>query len=83
MSMKGLSASATRVGTACTVRCAVDVRASKRTEELKELREMSSEAIEKAVVDLKGELFLLRAKRATRLEFKPSDFGRINKKVRC
>ncbi|GJP49518.1 hypothetical protein CLOM_g8718 [Closterium sp. NIES-68] len=42
---------------------------------------MGSAEIEQAVVDLKGELFLLRAKQATRLEFKPSEFGRIHTRV--
>lgn len=57
------------------------VRAAKREEELKEIRAMSNSDIEQAVVDLKGELFLLRARQATRLEFKASEFGRIRKRV--
>ncbi|CAI5511272.1 unnamed protein product [Closterium sp. Naga37s-1] len=61
---------------------AVRVSAVKKQEELSEIRGMGTAEIEQAVVDLKGELFLLRAKQATRLEFKPSEFGRIHKRVR-
>ncbi|CAI5499161.1 unnamed protein product [Closterium sp. Naga37s-1] len=59
---------------------AVRVSAVKKQEELTEIRGMGTAEIEQAVVDLKGELFLLRAKQATRLEFKPSEFGRIHKR---
>ncbi|CAI5943251.1 unnamed protein product [Closterium sp. NIES-65] len=60
---------------------AVRVSAVKKQEELAEIRGMGTAEIEQAVVDLKGELFLLRAKQATRLEFKPSEFGRIHKRA--
>lgn len=58
------------------------VHAAKREEELTEIRGMSTSEIEQAVFDLKGELFLLRARQATRLEYKASEFGRIRKRVR-
>eukprot|EP00475_Leptophrys_vorax_P043331 TRINITY_DN8310_c0_g1_i1.p1 TRINITY_DN8310_c0_g1~~TRINITY_DN8310_c0_g1_i1.p1 ORF type:complete len:162 (-),score=9.30 TRINITY_DN8310_c0_g1_i1:179-664(-) len=59
----------------------VAVRAVRKADELKEIRAMSTADIEQNVVDLKGELFLLRAKQATRLEFKGSEFGRIHKRI--
>jgi len=54
---------------------------AKREEELVEVRKMSDEDINLTVVDLKGELFLLRTKQATRQEFRSSEFRRIRKNV--
>jgi large subunit ribosomal protein L29 len=42
---------------------------------------MSQEEINETVIDLKGELFLLRTKKATRQEYKSSEFRRMRKQV--
>jgi ribosomal protein L29 len=60
----------------------VVVNMAQREEELGTIRKMSDEDINQTVVDLKGELFLLRTKQATRQEFKSSEFRRIRKNVR-
>jgi large subunit ribosomal protein L29 len=57
------------------------VRMAKREQELEEIRAMETEKLEEEVVDLKGELFLLRLKRSARQEFKSSEFGRMRKRV--
>ncbi|VAI61163.1 unnamed protein product [Triticum turgidum subsp. durum] len=57
------------------------VRMAKREQELEEIRAMETENLEQEVVDLKGELFLLRLKRSARQEFKSSEFGRMRKRV--
>ncbi|KAL5211604.1 hypothetical protein ABZP36_022451 [Zizania latifolia] len=57
------------------------VRMAKREQELEEIRTMPTEKIEEEVVDLKGELFLLRLKRSARQEFKSSEFGRMRKRI--
>ncbi|EEF29538.1 50S ribosomal protein L29, chloroplastic [Ricinus communis] len=54
---------------------------SKRQEELKEIREMSTEQINEEVVDLKGELFMLRLQKSARNEFKSSEFRRMRKRI--
>lgn len=56
-------------------------RMAKREQELEEIRAMPTEKIEEEVVDLKGELFMLRLKRSARQEFKSSEFGRMRKRV--
>eukprot|EP00245_Coleochaete_scutata_P008019 TRINITY_DN23911_c0_g1_i1.p1 TRINITY_DN23911_c0_g1~~TRINITY_DN23911_c0_g1_i1.p1 ORF type:complete len:167 (-),score=41.52 TRINITY_DN23911_c0_g1_i1:358-822(-) len=53
----------------------------KRADDLIEIRSLSTEDINSKVLDLKAELFLLRAKQATRAEFKPSDFRDARKKI--
>ncbi|XP_050208300.1 50S ribosomal protein L29, chloroplastic [Mercurialis annua] len=57
------------------------VMMSKRLEELKKIREMSTEQIQEEVIDLKGELFMLRLQRSARNEFKSSEFRRMHKRV--
>ncbi|KAK1361740.1 50S ribosomal protein L29, chloroplastic [Heracleum sosnowskyi] len=57
------------------------VKMSKKDEELKEIRSLSTEEIQEQVVDLKGELFMLRLQRSARNEFKSSDFRRMRKRV--
>lgn len=57
------------------------VMMAKRQQELADVRKMSDEDINLTVVDLKGELFLLRTKQATRQEYKSSEFRRIRKQV--
>lgn len=57
------------------------VAMAKREQELEEIRAMTTEKIEEEVVDLKGELFLLRLKRSARQEFTNSEFGRMRKRV--
>ena len=64
-------------------RAAAVVAMAKREQELEEIRGMTTEQLEEEVVDLKGELFLLRLKRSARQEFKNSEFGRMRKRVYC
>ncbi|CAA6662552.1 unnamed protein product [Spirodela intermedia] len=54
---------------------------AKREEELKEIREMTTEQINEEVIDLKGELFMLRLQKSARNEFKNSEFGRMRKRI--
>ncbi|KAL6635150.1 hypothetical protein ACP70R_027821 [Stipagrostis hirtigluma subsp. patula] len=54
---------------------------AKREQELEEIRAMTTEQLEEEVVDLKGELFLLRLKRSARQEFKNSEFSRMRKRI--
>ncbi|XP_066319579.1 large ribosomal subunit protein uL29c-like isoform X2 [Miscanthus floridulus] len=60
---------------------AASVAMAKREQELEEIRAMTTEQLEEEVVDLKGELFLLRLKRSARQEFKNSEFGRMRKRI--
>ncbi|KAF8729886.1 hypothetical protein HU200_017347 [Digitaria exilis] len=62
-------------------RAAALVAMAKREQELEEIRGMTTEQLEEEVVDLKGELFLLRLKRSARQEFKNSEFGRMRKRI--
>ncbi|XP_038719531.1 50S ribosomal protein L29, chloroplastic-like [Tripterygium wilfordii] len=57
------------------------VMMAKREEELKEIRAKTTEEINEEVVDLKGELFMLRLQKSVRNEFKSSEFGRMRKRV--
>ncbi|KAL9229733.1 hypothetical protein vseg_005168 [Gypsophila vaccaria] len=57
------------------------VTMSKKEEELKEIRTKSNEQINEEIQQLKGELFMLRLQRSARENFKPSDFGRLRKRV--
>ncbi|KAK9070236.1 hypothetical protein SSX86_010636 [Deinandra increscens subsp. villosa] len=57
------------------------VMMAKREEELKEIRTKSTEEINDEIVDLKGELFMLRLQRSARNEFKSSEFRRMRKRV--
>ncbi|MFS7949069.1 putative ribosomal protein L29/L35 [Helianthus anomalus] len=57
------------------------VMMAKREEELKEIRAKTTEEINDEIVDLKGELFMLRLQRSARNEFKSSDFRRMRKRV--
>ncbi|KAK1441410.1 hypothetical protein QVD17_07280 [Tagetes erecta] len=57
------------------------VMMAKREEELKEIRAKTTEQINDEIVDLKGELFMLRLQRSARNEFKSSDFRRMRKRV--
>lgn len=59
------------------------VRMAKREEELKDIRAMTTEEINEEVVDLKGELLMLRLQRSARNECKSSEFGRMRKRVIC
>ena len=54
---------------------------AKREQDLEEIRAMTTEQMEEEVVDLKGELFLLRLKRSARQEFKNNEFSRMHKRV--
>ncbi|WCJ31889.1 Ribosomal L29 family protein [Euphorbia peplus] len=57
------------------------VMMAKREEEIKEIRGLTTEQINEEVVDLKGELFMLRLQRSARNEFKSSEFRRMRKRV--
>lgn len=57
------------------------VMMSKREAELKEIRSKTTEQLQEEVVDLKGELFMLRLQKSARNEFKSSDFRRMKKQV--
>ena len=57
------------------------VMAAKRVEELKEIRTKSDEELNEEILQLKGELFMLRLQRSAREDFKPSEFGRMRKRV--
>lgn len=58
------------------------VKMAKREEDLKEIRARTTEEINEEIVDLKGELLMLRLQRSARNEFKSSEFRRMRKKVR-
>lgn len=57
------------------------VMMAKKDEELKEIRTKSTEELNEEIVDLKGELFMLRLQRSARNEFKSSEFRRMHKRV--
>lgn len=57
------------------------VMMSKRLDEMKEIRTKTTEEINEEVVDLKGELLMLRLQKSARNEFKSSEFGRMRKRV--
>ena len=54
---------------------------AKREEELKEIRTKTTEEINEEVIDLKGELLMLRLQKSARNEFKSSEFRRMRKRV--
>lgn len=54
---------------------------AKREEELKQIRTKTTEQINEEVVELKGELFMLRLQKSARNEFKSSDFRSMRKTV--
>ncbi|XP_057492040.1 50S ribosomal protein L29, chloroplastic-like [Actinidia eriantha] len=60
---------------------ALVVTMAKREEELKEIREKPTEQINEEIVELKGELFMLRLQRSARNEFKSSEFRRMRKRI--
>ncbi|KAJ8753552.1 hypothetical protein K2173_022793 [Erythroxylum novogranatense] len=51
-----------------------------KREELKEIRFKTTKEINEEVVNLKGELFMLRLQKSARNEFKSSEFCRIRKR---
>ncbi|KAK4375781.1 hypothetical protein RND71_006458 [Anisodus tanguticus] len=57
------------------------VKMGKREEELKEIRTKTTEELQEEIVDLKGELFMLRLQRSARNEFKSSEFLRMRKRI--
>nr|ABK22942.1 unknown [Picea sitchensis]ABK23969.1 unknown [Picea sitchensis] len=65
----------------CSYKPVKAVMMAKREEELKEIRTKITEEINDEVIDLKGELVMLRIKKATRQELKSSEFGRMRKKI--
>lgn len=54
---------------------------AKREEELKQIRTKTTEQINEEVVELKGELLMLRLQKSARNEFKSSDFRSMRKTV--
>ncbi|KAL6552161.1 60S ribosomal protein L29 [Orobanche gracilis] len=54
---------------------------ARREEELREIRAKSTEDLNEEIVDLKGELFMLRLQRSPRNELKSSEFGRMRKRI--
>lgn len=57
------------------------VMMAKREEEMNEIRAKTTEEINEEVVDLKGELLMLRLQKSARNEFKSSEFRRMRKRV--
>ncbi|TMW99804.1 hypothetical protein EJD97_001931 [Solanum chilense] len=57
------------------------VNMAKRDDELKEIRTKTTEELQEEIVDLKGELFMLRLQRSARNEFKSSEFLRMRKRI--
>ncbi|GER26882.1 50S ribosomal protein L29 [Striga asiatica] len=57
------------------------VTMAKREEELKDIRAKSTEELNEEILDLKGELFMLRLQRSARNEFKSSEFRLMRKRV--
>ncbi|CAL9059582.1 unnamed protein product [Musa banksii] len=57
------------------------VNMAKREEEMKEIRAKTTEEINEEVIDLKGELLMLRLQKSARNEFKSSEFGRMRKRI--
>lgn len=54
---------------------------AKREEEMKEIRTKTTEEINEEVVELKGELFMLRLQKSARNEFTSSEFRRMRKRI--
>jgi large subunit ribosomal protein L29 len=54
---------------------------AKREEQLKEIRTKTTEQINDEVVELKGELTMLRIQKSARQDFKNSDFRNMRKTV--
>jgi len=65
----------------CSYKPLKAVMMAKREEELKEIRTKATEQLNEEVIDLKGELVMLRIKKATRQELKSSEFGRLQKRI--
>ncbi|KAK6258870.1 Large ribosomal subunit protein uL29 - like 1 [Theobroma cacao] len=57
------------------------VMMAKKEEEMKEIRAKTTEEINEEVVELKGELFMLRLQKSVRNEFKSSEFRRMRKRI--
>ncbi|KAJ1398662.1 Ribosomal protein L29/L35 [Sesbania bispinosa] len=57
------------------------VMMAKREEEMKEIRAKTTEQINEEVIDLKGELLMLRLQKSARNEFKSSEFSRMRKRI--
>ncbi|KAG8383534.1 hypothetical protein BUALT_Bualt04G0023500 [Buddleja alternifolia] len=70
------SVSAKRASSSASV-----VMMAKKEEELKEIRTKSTEELNEEIIDLKGELFMLRLQRSARNEFKSSEFHRMRKRI--
>ncbi|CAA2993644.1 50S ribosomal L29, chloroplastic-like [Olea europaea subsp. europaea] len=75
------SALSTRISHTITSSSSTVVMMAKREEELKEIRTKTTEQLNDEIVDLKGELFMLRLQRSARNEFKSSEFHRMRKRI--
>ncbi|XP_009765122.1 large ribosomal subunit protein uL29c-like [Nicotiana sylvestris] len=85
-SIRIAQASPARAPSASTIRTthscsSLVVKMAKREEELKEIRTKTTEELLEEIVDLKGELFMLRLQRSARNEFKSSEFLRMRKRI--
>ncbi|GMH25310.1 hypothetical protein Nepgr_027153 [Nepenthes gracilis] len=78
-----------RIGFVCTTRSSCQskppslsvVVMAKREEEMKEIRAKTTAEINEEIVNLKGELFMLRLQKSARNEFKSSEFRRMRKMI--
>lgn len=66
---------------ASSARASSVVMMAKKQEELNEIRQKPTEELNDEIVDLKGELFMLRLNRSARNDFKSSEFRRMRKRV--
>ncbi|XP_024021999.1 50S ribosomal protein L29, chloroplastic [Morus notabilis] len=57
------------------------VMMAKKDEELKEIRSKTTEQINEEIIDLKGDLLMLRLQKSSRNEFKSSEFRLMRKKI--
>ncbi|XP_073525916.1 uncharacterized protein [Phyllobates terribilis] len=57
------------------------VMMAKREEELKEIRAKTTDELHEEIIDLKGELFVLRLQKSARADFKNSEFSRMRKRI--
>ncbi|CAL0325123.1 unnamed protein product [Lupinus luteus] len=57
------------------------VMMAKREQEMEQIRKLSTEQINEEVVDLKGDLLMLRLQKSARNDFKSSEFSRMRKRI--
>ncbi|KAE9610302.1 hypothetical protein Lal_00006062 [Lupinus albus] len=64
-----------------TASVSVVVMMAKREQEMEEIRKLSTDQINEQVVDLKGDLLMLRLQKSARNDFKSSEFSRMRKRI--